>query len=140
MSLVIKQVSSKQDIKAFIDFQHALYQGDPNYVPELFLAQKEMFDTKKYPFYEFGEVYPFLAYRNGEIVGRIAAINNKRYNEFHNSNVGFFGFFDFIEDLDVARALYLKAAEALKSCNFDSLIGANKFFYKRDCRILGRRI
>lgn len=127
MSLIIKPVSSTKEVKAFIDFQHELYAGDPCYVPELYLAQKEMFDKKKYPFYEFGEVYPFLAYRDGKAVGRIAAVINNRYNEFHNSNVGFFGFFDFINDKEVAQALFHKAQETLKSKNFDKLIGPTNF-------------
>ena len=88
MSLTVKPVSGSKGIKAFIDFQHELYAGDTGYVPELYLAQKEMFDTKKYPFYEFGEVYPFIAYRDDKAVGRIVAIVNNRYNEFHKSNVG----------------------------------------------------
>lgn len=127
MSLVIKQASSKKEIKAFIDFPHELYKGDPNYVPELYMAQKEMFDKKKYPFYEIGEVHCFLAYSKDKIVGRIAAINNNRYNEFHQSNVGFFGFFDFIEDEAVAKALYEAARTVLKPKNFDELIGPTNF-------------
>ena len=115
MSLTVKPVSGSKGIKAFIDFQHELYAGDTGYVPELYLAQKEMFDTKKYPFYEFGEVYPFIAYRDDKAVGRIVAIVNNRYNEFHKSNVGFFGFFDFVNDVEVAKALYHTAKEKLQS-------------------------
>lgn len=127
MSLDIRSVSSKKDIKAFIDFQHRLYQGDSKYVPELFLAQKEMFDRKKYPFYEFGDVFPFLAYRDNKIVGRIVAIKNDGYNQYHNSNVGFFGFFDFINDQSVAQALYKAAKDRLKEFGFDKIIGPTNF-------------
>jgi len=127
MSLVIKAATSKKDIKAFIDFQHELYQGDPNYVPELFLAQKEMFDRKKYPFYDFGDVFPFLAYKNDKIVGRIVAIKNDGYNKYHNSNIGFFGFFDFINDIEVAKALYQAAKDKLASYKFDKLVGPTNF-------------
>jgi len=127
MSLTVKPVSGSKGIKAFIDFQHELYAGDAGYVPELYLAQKEMFDTKKYPFYEFGEVYPFMAYRDGKAVGRIVAIVNNRYNEFHKSNVGFFGFFDFVNNVEVAKALYHTAKEKLQSRGYDKLIGPTNF-------------
>ena len=127
MSLIIKEASSKKDIKNFIDFPHDLYEGDPNYVPEIFLAQKEMFDKKKYPFYEYGDAKCFLAYQDNKIVGRIAAIANNRYNEYHKSNVGFFGFFDFINSIEVAKALLDAATDALKDKHYDYLMGPTNF-------------
>jgi len=127
MALEIREAISSKDIKRFIDFAHELYEGDPNYVAELYLAQKEMFDRKKYPFYEYGDARCFLAEVNGRIVGRIAAIKNHRYNSFHNSNIGFFGFFDFIESVDVARSLLEAAAKWLESEQYDYLMGPTNF-------------
>lgn len=127
MTLSIKEISSKQEIKKFIDFNHELYAQDKFYVPELYLSQKEMFDKKKYPFYEYGEVKNFLAYQNDKIVGRISAINNPRYNEYHGSNVGFFGFFDCIDSEEVSKALLDKASEFLRSKGFTDLIGPTNF-------------
>ena len=127
MAVEIKEAVSKKQILQFIDFAHELYKGDKHYVPELFLAQKEMFDRKKYPFFEYGDVKCFLAYQNGSIVGRIAAIKNHRYNEYHNSNIGFFGFFEFIESKEVANALLQAAKDWLSSENFDYLMGPTNF-------------
>ena len=127
MSLVIKPVVSKKDIKSFIDFQHELYSVDEHYVPELYMAQKEMFDKNKYPFYEFGDVYPYLAYRGKKVVGRVAAIVNRGYNKYHNSNVGFFGFFDYIDDREVAAALISEVRKTLSKYKFDKLIGPTNF-------------
>lgn len=127
MNLTILEVNSKADLKKFINFPHDLYEGDPNYVPELYLAQKEFFDKNKYPFYEYGDAECFLAYNEGKLVGRIAAIVNNRYNEYHNSNIGFFGFFDFIDSKEVAQALLAAAKKALSEKNFDYLMGPTNF-------------
>lgn len=127
MAVEIREAVSKKQILQFIDFAHELYKGDKHYVPELFLAQKEMFDRKKYPFFEYGDVKCFLAYENGSIVGRIAAIKNHRYNEYHNSNIGFFGFFEFIESKEVANALLQAAKDWLSSENYDYLMGPTNF-------------
>ena len=127
MSLIIIEANSKKEIKQFIDFPHQLYDGDPNYVPELYLAQKEMFDRKKYPFFEYGDVQCFLAFKHGKPAGRIAAIKNKRYNDYHKSNVGFFGFYDFIDDQDVAEGLFQHAKEWLASENYEAIIGPTNF-------------
>lgn len=117
----------QKDIKSFIDFPHQLYAGDPYYVPELFMAQKEMFDKKKYPFFEYGETYPLLAKKDNKIVGRICAIVNTRYNEYHKSNVGFFGFFDCINDQEVANRLFEAATEKLKPYKYDKLLGPTNY-------------
>ncbi len=127
MDLKINAVQTKKEIKQFIDFPHALYANDPHYVPELFIAQKEMHDRKKYPFYEYGDLQCFLAYKGDQIVGRIAAIKNPRYNEYHNSNVGFFGFFDFENDITIAKALLDKAKDWLKSEGYERIIGPTNF-------------
>ena len=89
-------------INDYINFPHDLYKGDSGYVPELYMAQKDLFNRKKNPFFENAEVQSFLAYRDGKIVGRISAIWNKRYNEFHKVNIGFFGFYDVIDDQEVS--------------------------------------
>ncbi|NNE26117.1 MAG: hypothetical protein HKN09_04690 [Saprospiraceae bacterium] len=127
MSLIVVEANSKKEIKQFIDFPHSLYEGDPHYVPELYLAQKEMFDRKKYPFYEYGDVQCFLAFKHGKLAGRIAAIKNKRYNDYHKSNVGFFGFYDFIDDQEVAQALFDHAKRWLAVEKYDALIGPTNF-------------
>jgi predicted GNAT family acetyltransferase len=127
MSITIKEVISNADVKKFIDFAHELYEGDEHYVPELYVAQKEMFDKKKYPFYDYGTVQSFLAYKNNKIVGRISAITNKRYNDYHGSNIGFFGFLEFIEDKQVLTSLLEAASNALKSHNYEYLMGPTNF-------------
>ncbi len=127
MKIEIAKVSGGKDIKRFIDFPHDLYEGDPNYVPELFLAQKELLDEQKNPFFQHSKAQLFLALQNGKIVGRIAAIRNNEYNRFANANAGFFGFFDVIEDYEVARALLDSAAAWAKDEGLDALLGPANF-------------
>ena len=73
MSIVCKVVETKKDLKAFIDFPHDLYKDDKNYVPEIYIGQRSMFDKKNYPYYKHGDACLFLVYRDKTIVGRIAA-------------------------------------------------------------------
>lgn len=122
-SIDIKEVQSKSDRNSFIDFPHKLYAEDKNYVPEIFLAVEELMDFKKNPFFKHSEAKYFLAYRDNEIVGRIAAIINRNYNSFHNSNVGFFGLFDSVNDQEVANTLLDTAVTYCRSHHTDHIMG-----------------
>lgn len=102
--------ASGNDLKTFIDFPHDLYKDDEHYVPELFMAQKDLLSPNKHPFYQHGKAQLFLAYEGKKLVGRIAGIINGNHNAFNKVNEGFFGFFDCINNQEVANAL-LKAAE-----------------------------
>ncbi|ANI90475.1 hypothetical protein A9P82_14980 [Arachidicoccus ginsenosidimutans] len=113
MKKIVPANSAKQ-LKLFVDFPHDLYKNDSNYVPELFIAQRDLLTPGKHPFHENGEIQKFLAYDEDKIVGRIAAIINKNHNKYYNSNDGFFGFFDCIDDSETARLLFDEAAKWLK--------------------------
>ncbi len=113
--------------KKFIDFPHQLYRNDSNYVPELFLAMKEHLDPKKNPFFKHSEAQLYLAYRDSEIVGRIAIILNNNYNKFHECNVAFFGFFDTIDDEEVSSLLLKKAESFAKEKGTNTLLGPVNF-------------
>jgi GNAT superfamily N-acetyltransferase len=116
-------VRSPADRTAFIRLPSSIYKGDPNFVPHLEMERRDFMDPRKHPFFEFGEVEFFLARRAGTVVGRIAAVSNPRYNEFHETNVGFFGLFECVNDAGVARALFEKAAEWLRAKGFTSVLG-----------------
>ena len=122
MPIEIVQAEGKL-IKRYIDFPHDLYADDPNYVPELYMSQKDLFSRKKNPFYKNAEVEHFLAYQDGKIVGRITAFDNKRYNQIHKSNVGFFGFFDLNNDKEVCKALIETATSWCKKRGFEAMMG-----------------
>ena len=124
---IIEIGTDKSLIKEYINFPHNLYKGDPHYVPELYMAQKEMFDRKKNPFFEHSEVASFLAKSNGKVVGRISAIRNNNFNAYHKTNVGFFGFFDVIENYEVYKALLDKATSWIKNQGLSAVIGPTNF-------------
>ncbi|MBL0359020.1 MAG: hypothetical protein IPP72_20115 [Chitinophagaceae bacterium] len=119
----IKQVSTKKELAAFIDFPHHLYEGDCNYVPELHIAQRDLLSPGKHPFHDHSQVQLFLAYENGEINGRIAAILNNNHNQFKNKKDGFFGFFDLVDDAGLAKQLLDEAAKWLKEKGANMMIG-----------------
>ncbi|HHH53251.1 MAG TPA: hypothetical protein ENK91_06300 [Bacteroidetes bacterium] len=127
MGIKIKKVENKKDLKTFINFPHDLYKGDPNYVPMLQMAANELFSKKKNPFFEHSEVENFLAYKDGKLAGRISAIRNNNYNEYHNSNVGFWGFFDVINDFDVAKQLFDTVKQWHTTHGFEAMIGPVNF-------------
>jgi len=119
----VTPVRSSADRTAFIRLPSSIYKGDPNFVPHLEMERRDFMDPRKHPFFEFGEVEFFLARRAGTVVGRIAAVSNPRYNEFQETNVGFFGLFECVNDASVARALFEKAAEWLRAKGFTSMLG-----------------
>lgn len=125
--MTISEVRDKKDKKQFIDFPHDLYQGDPNYVPELYVAQAEVMNEKKNPFFQHSKATLFLARKNGKVVGRIAAIRNNNYNDYIKANVGFFGFFDVINDYEVAKSLLDTASSWVKKENLDAILGPTNF-------------
>jgi len=114
-------VSNKKELAKFIDFPHDLYKDDPYYVPELFIAQRDLLTT--HPFHKHSQLQPFLAYDGDKIVGRIAAINNANHNQFNKTNDGFFGFFDCINDAEVSGLLFDAAIKWLKEKKLDKIVG-----------------
>jgi len=110
-SLEIKPVNGKRDQKQFLELPWSIYQGDPNWIPPLRMDQKEMVNYKKHPFYDYAEIQTFLAVRGDEVVGRIAAIVNPRHNDRYDEKIGFVGFFESIDDKQVADGLF-NAAKA----------------------------
>ncbi len=119
----IKQVATKSELAAFIDFPHALFEGDKNYVPELHIAQRDVLTPGKHPFHNHSFIQCFLAYRDGKIRGRIAAILNNNHNAFSKRLDGFFGFFDIYDESEVASKLIDAAKEWLLSKGVNTMIG-----------------
>jgi len=122
-SIEIKKVVSSSDLNTFIKMQWDIYKNDPNWVPPLIMDRKKLLDKKKNPFYQHAEMDLFLAYQNGNVVGRIAAITNENHNKFHEDNVGFFGFFESIDDSEVANRLLDTVKEWLKEKGKNGMMG-----------------
>ncbi len=122
-SIKISIVKDQKDLMRFIKFQWKIYEGDPNWVPPLIMDRKKILSKEKNPFFKHSEAEYFLAERNGELVGRIAAIKNDLHNQYHKDKVGFFGFFECINDHEVANALFDAAKDWLKSKGLESMRG-----------------
>ena len=105
MTITIKRVGCKADLKHFIRFNYEMYKGNAFSVPDLYEDMLKTLSPGKNPAFEFCEADYFLAYRDGKIVGRVAAIINKRANAAWNKKAVRFGWIDFIDDEDVSRAL-----------------------------------
>ena len=116
-------VDNKRRLKLFIDFPHKLYRRDNNYVPELFIAQRDLLTPGKHPFHEHSVMKLFLVYENNTLKGRIAAILNNNHNSFNQAADGFFGFFDCVDDADIAKTLFEEAAKWLREKGATTIIG-----------------
>ena len=123
MSVKIVEVNDKASKKKFVKFPLELYKGNPYYIPVLILDEMNTLDETKNPAFEFCEQQLFLAYRDNKIVGRIAAIINKRSNEVWNQKQARFGFVDFIDDNEVVDALFAAAESWAKSKGMDVIHG-----------------
>ncbi|MEM8484209.1 MAG: hypothetical protein AAF564_01610 [Bacteroidota bacterium] len=113
--VVIRPVTSRADYKRFINYQYTFYQDYPYYVAPLRSEVTKILNPKKNAFFEHGQIQPFLAEdKNGNIVGRIAAIINGMHLKKYNDQTGFFGFFECTEDYSIAEQLLDTAANWLK--------------------------
>jgi GNAT superfamily N-acetyltransferase len=123
MSEIVVKLLQQSDIKTFLKFAFKIYKNDPNWVPPLYIDKKKILNKKKNPFFNDAELDMFMAYRDGEPVGRIAAIKNNAHNRIHNENIGFFGFFECINDQEVANKLFDTAKEWIKQRGLDTMRG-----------------
>ncbi len=119
--------TNKKHLTQFIDFPHDLYAQDPNYVPMIFMEQEALLNPKKSPFFKHSTAEYFLAKKNGETVGRIAAIRNNNHIAFTGKNEGFFGFFDVINDFEAAKKLLDTTVEWLHTEGLTNVIGPTNF-------------
>lgn len=114
MPLEVAPVERGRDLRAFIAFPYRLFRGDARWVPPLRRDVRTRLTPGKSPFFEHASAQHFLARRDGRVVGRISAVENRLHNECHDDRVGFFGFFDCEDDQEAANALFEAAAAWLR--------------------------
>ncbi|MDR1714953.1 MAG: hypothetical protein LBS20_03835 [Prevotella sp.] len=129
MSVVIREVKEDDKAlkKAFVKFPIKLYKDCPYYVPSLILDELDTLNTKKNPAFDFCEMQMFLAYKENQIVGRIAAIINHKANEVWNEKHARFSLVDFIDDNEVIDALFAAAIKWVKDKGMDAIVGPMGF-------------
>lgn len=137
MNHIVEPVDDRS-LGAFVDLAFDLYRRDPNWVPPLRAAQREMLAVRgPHPFHQHSEVRYFLARTHeGRVCGRIAAIHNRRHNEYHGDRVGFFGFLEAVDDPGVFASLFDAAAAWLRERGLDTMRGPMNFSTNEEIGLL----
>ena len=119
----IKRVETKKDLKQFIDFHYDLYEGDAYDAPNLFSDELNTLSKEKNAAFDFCESEYYMAFKNGKMVGRVAAIINHAANEKWNQKRVRFGWIDFVDDIDVSKALLDQVAEYGRQKGMTEVVG-----------------
>ncbi len=136
--LTVRPVSDKAGIRAFLDVPFPLYRNDPNWVAPLYLERLDHLNPKKNPYFRHADVQLFVAYRDGKPVGRISAQHDRLRLEHHKDNTGQFGFFESVDDVNVARALLDTAGGWLKARGLSRVQGPFNFSINDELGLLVR--
>lgn len=134
--LSIEPVNDKSGLLKFIHFPFHLYRDDPNWVPPFVRERLDFFDRKKNPFYEHAHYQLFLAYFDRELVGTIGAVVDDNHNQVHNERTGFFGFFESIDNEEVAAKLFHSAEAWLRTQGMTLIRGPFNFSVNHECGLL----
>jgi 8-amino-7-oxononanoate synthase len=119
----LRTVRTRRERLEFVRIVWELYKDVPNWVPPIEMDRMRLIDTEKNPFYKHAKLQLFIAERDGRPVGRIGAITNSVHNELYDDRVGFFGFFESINDQDVANTLFNAAADWLRAQGMNEVRG-----------------
>lgn len=122
-SIQIKRVETKKDLKRFIEFHYDLYKGNPYDVPNLYSDEVNTLSKNKNAAFDFCEAEYYLALKEGKIVGRVAAIINHKANEKWKKKDVRFGWIDFIDDIEVSRALFEAVEEYGRKKGMNYIVG-----------------
>jgi hypothetical protein len=138
MSITIREInlSYKKDLKEFIDLPWFIYKEDPHWIPPLKMAVKDLLNKNKHPFYQTVTTKAWLAEDGDKVVGRIMAVNNHAFNKYQNTKIGFFGFYEAIDNDEVSNLLLKTAAASLKSEGLTSMQGPMNPGTNYECGLL----
>jgi hypothetical protein len=136
MSIEVRPVHSQSDLMRFIKLPWRLYRNSPRWVPPLISERKHHLDRDKNPFFQHAEAEYFLAWRDGEPVGRISAQVDQRFNEFQKNDWGLWGFFESEDDPEIANALLSSAEAWLRERGRDNMVGPMDFTTNHECGLL----
>ena len=136
MPVEVRPVASKRELKAFMRLPWRLYRNEPHWVPPLLMDLRKRLDRRRNPFFEHAEAEYFLAWREGQPVGRITAQVDRNFNEFQDNDWGLFGFFECEDDPEAAGALLEAAAAWLRERGRDRMVGPMDFTTNDECGLL----
>ncbi len=132
----VRPVRGRRELKAFIRLPWRLYRDSAAWVPPLLSERKRHLDKRRNPFFEHAEAEYFLAWRDGEPIGRITAHVDHRFNEFQDNRWGLFGFFECEREPEVAAALLDAAESWLRERGRDRIVGPLDFSTNHECGLL----
>jgi GNAT superfamily N-acetyltransferase len=135
-AVVVEAVQSRRQQKQFLQFPFDHYAGDPNWTPPLRTNEKELVGFKPHPFYNDATSQAFVALRGGRVVGRILALVNHAHNRYYNEQRGFFGFFESIDDENVAHTLFGAAGDWLRGQGMTAIRGPVNPSLNYECGLL----
>lgn len=135
-AIEIIRVQSASDLERFIRLPWKVYRHHPHWVPPLLKDLRFKVDRQRHPFFEHAAAEYFLALKDGVDAGRIAAIVDDRYNEFHKEKTGFFGLYESVDDVDVATALYSAAEGWCRERGMDRIRGPMNLSMNDECGFL----
>ena len=115
--------TSKYDVNRWVDFPFMLYRGHPNWVPLLKNGVRKLLDKNLHPYYQHSEADFFLVEDGGDVVARICVMENTRYNQHQGEKAAFFGYFDVVEEVEVARMILSRAEEWAANRGLDTIYG-----------------
>jgi GNAT superfamily N-acetyltransferase len=135
-TLHVKPVQGKAGIKDFLQVPFEIYAKDPLWVAPLFVERLDHLNPRKNPYFDHAEAQLFVAYRDGVPVGRISAQDDRLRKEHHRDGVGQFGFFECVDDGEVAAALFNAAKNWLKARGFSAMQGPYSFSINDEIGVL----
>lgn len=119
----VTYITTDEEKREFINFPYSHYEDDQYWVPPLLMEQKKLLNPKKNPFFKNAEIALFNAEHEGKPAGRLAAIIDHRYNDFHNAKTGFFGFFECIDRQSTVDLLFRVAEDWLRDRGMTDVLG-----------------
>jgi GNAT superfamily N-acetyltransferase len=135
-ALEVRPVRGRRDLTRFIRLPFGLHRDHPRWVPPLIHERRQFLDRRRNPYFDHAEAEYFLAWRGGEPVGRITAQVDERWDEFQAGSDGMFGFFETVDDPEVARALLETACDWVRSRGRERILGPMDFTTNDECGLL----
>ena len=123
MQVRIIDTYNQQDVDKFVELPYRLYADSKQWVPPLLSSARKILNRDKHPFYEHSEAAFLLAEQDGRVLGRLAVMDNKNFQAYRNVKAAFFGFFEVVEDQEIAQALFSTAFDWARERGLETMIG-----------------
>lgn len=127
MDIIKIDTGRRRDVQRFLDFPFGLYKNIPQWVPPFDSDARRMLDRQRHPFYKHSDADFFLALKKDRVVGRLAVLENRHYNEFNHARQALFYLFEAEDDFEISRGLFRAASDWAHARNLDEIFGPKGF-------------